>query len=108
MSLMEGYIIEHWASDVGGSNQSIDNVIEYPGNGKTYLVVSDFDQEEPLDPDNYADEWDKLDADGKFYYSQDYAKGGKTGLEKQSGQFMFNPDHPMADKLEKIKILKEY
>ena len=29
----DGDIIEHWASDVGGSNESVDNIITY-SNGK--------------------------------------------------------------------------
>ena len=57
-------------------------------------------------PDVLEEKLEQQDYERGFKYS----KGGKTGLEKQSGQFMFNPDHPMADKLEKLnfeRVLKD-
>ena len=62
----DGEIIEHWASDVGGSNQSVDNIITY-SNGKNYLVTTNFDQDMLVTPSKTATEWE----------DDDYAKGGK-------------------------------
>ena len=62
----DGDIIEHWASDVGGSNESVDNIITY-SNGKKYLVTTNFDQDMLLTPSKIATEWE-----------DEYAKGGKT------------------------------
>ena len=59
-----GEIVDDWASDVGGSNQSRDNVIEYEG--KRYLVTTNFDQDMLLTPSKKANEWD----------DESYAKGG--------------------------------
>tara|TARA_R110002074_G_scaffold45138_6_gene117193 strand:+ start:1617 stop:7373 length:5757 start_codon:yes stop_codon:yes gene_type:complete len=60
----DGDIIEHWASDVGGSNESVDNIITY-SNGKKYLVTTNFDQDMLLTPSKIATEWE-----------DEYAKGG--------------------------------
>lgn len=62
----DGDIIEHWASDVGGSNESVDNIITY-SNGKKYLVTTNFDQDMLLTPSKIATEWE-----------DEYAKGGKV------------------------------
>ena len=66
----DGEIIEHWASDVGGSNKSVDNIINYKG--KKYLVTTNFDQDMLLTPSKTATEWE----------DEDYAKGGKVDMNK--------------------------
>jgi len=35
----KGEVVDHWASDIGGSNESKDNVVNY--NGKDYIVSTD-------------------------------------------------------------------
>jgi uncharacterized protein (DUF2267 family) len=64
-----GEIIENWASDVGGSNESTDNIVEY--NGVNYLVITDAHEGVPLYPKSKADIWDET-----------YAKGGGVGSKK--------------------------
>jgi hypothetical protein len=71
----DGDIIEHWASDVGGSNQSVDNIITY-SNGKNYLVTTNFDQDMLVTPSKTATEWE----------DDDYAKGGK--VEKKGNEMI--------------------
>jgi hypothetical protein len=68
-----GEIIDDWASDVGGSNESRDNVIEY--NGKHYLVVTNFDQDMLLTPSKNSQIWEDA-----------YAKGGK--VEKKGNEMI--------------------
>ena len=63
-----GEIVDDWASDVGGSNESRDNVIEYEG--QRYLVITNSDQDMLLTPTKLAFHWGGMD--------DYYAKGGKT------------------------------
>jgi len=83
-----GEIVDDWMSDVGGSNESRDNVIEYEG--QLYLVITNLDQDMLLTPTKLAFHWAEMDD----YYGQNdyYAKGGKIAtlwkipIEKGTGE----------------------
>ena len=81
----DGEIIEHWASDVGGSNQSVDNIITY-SNGKNYLVTTNFDQDMLVTPSKTATEWE----------DDDYAKGGRIKVGTFNEEQMTNKEDKVA------------
>jgi hypothetical protein len=69
-----GDIIDSWSSDIGGSNESEDNVIEYEGN--TYLVSTNAEDNSVIKPKSKA----------QIY---EYAKGGELDINKYAGAGMF-------------------
>jgi len=69
-----GDIIDSWSSDIGGSNESEDNVIEYEGN--TYLVSTNAEDNSVIKPKSKA----------QIY---EYSKGGELDINKYAGAGMF-------------------
>ena len=99
-------VYRHWFANEGYSLEELESV-------ERDEMIWDLIEDEKRYKKNYQyveNDEDKEEIIDELFYFDGYAKGGKTGLEKQSGQFMFNPDHPRADKLEKLnfeRVLKD-
>ena len=80
----DGEITEHWGSDVGGSNEGVDNIITY-SNGRKYLVTTNVDQDMLLTPSKTATEW--------------FAKGGSIMKKEQIKQEVKNAQEVLNNEL---------
>ena len=78
----KGEVLDSWASDVGGSNQSQDTIIEY--NGDTYLVTISMHGEDVINPNSKAKKYK-------------YSNGGRIG-KKQIKRKKVTRQYPNYDK----------
>ena len=83
-----GEVVDSWASDIGGSNESQDNIVEYKGD--KYLVSINVEDNEVIRPKAKA-----------LIYEQEYAKGSTLKGKDFSGNYYSTNDFVGAHNLQK-------
>ena len=88
-----GEVVDSWASDIGGSNESQDNIVEYKGD--KYLVSINVEDNEVIRPKAKA-----------LIYEQEYAKGSTVNSPIGIAEMMWNKKDREGKK--EMLIIAEY